>query len=529
MMKSHRSSRANTREDEKERVILPKINDSKLSTESGQAFDNPFFVPSDEEIFKWKNREKEEKMMEKIRERESKIWEKGLRSSQGRMRELLALEEIDEEDEGDGKINIVEAAQTAIKNRVRHKEPVNNFVNKKREMLLFQMGINQKKEQIKEFEELAHLQEIGLQNAMGMLEKDAETFKKFVEENKNQTRIAIKIAEDETKKKQEKIQEMKLLQETLSTITSKNTKQLERLEKLYAYKVFLDDLTGEEYLKQQEKFKEQRSNISRSRSQNVDEEPEKKKFNWLSYNSNLSPGMIEFLDEDDDEFEMYFQNPQQLQNLFETLEGNDLFIIKNTKETEQQVEEVRHEYAKKRHEFLEKKRQLQQNKHELEKAIYHKTKATNYLVQVKSDDFSMRNLLKLETAIKLIYEIKKIFGESSSQHTMSGFDMLKEIEKKVEWQLKEMKLYKAVDVQARYKLCLARRKEEANDRKRVQEQLEQQEKIKSLQKRLESQKRIGRPIMTKSKLDKDNKKQVVEDEIGEEEIERRQFFTIRFH
>lgn len=29
-------------------------------------------------------------------------------------------------------------------------------------MFLFQMSINQKKEQIKEFEELAHLQEIGL-------------------------------------------------------------------------------------------------------------------------------------------------------------------------------------------------------------------------------------------------------------------------------------------------------------------------------------------------------------------------------
>jgi len=239
--------------------------------------------------------------------------------------------------------------------------------------------------------------------------------------------------------------------------------------------------------------------------------------------------MIEFLNEEDDDFEMFYQDPQQLLNLFETLEGNNLFIIKNTKETEQQLDEIRHEYEKKKQEFNDKKRQLQINKHELEKNITLKAKNINNLLHVKSDDFSIRNLQKLETAIEYIYDIKKIFGESTSQQSMSGFEMLKEIEKKLEWQLKEMRLYKAVDVQARYKLCLTKRKEEANERKREQEQREQQEKIKSLQKRLEAQKRIGRPIMAKSKLDNDKKKQVVEDVIDEGEIERQQFFTIRFH
>jgi len=71
---------------------------------------------------------------------------------------------------------------------------------------------------------LAHLQEIGLQRAMELLEQDADVFKKFVETNKNETRQKIKIAEDETKKKQERISEMKQLQENLSTIMSKNIK-----------------------------------------------------------------------------------------------------------------------------------------------------------------------------------------------------------------------------------------------------------------------------------------------------------------
>jgi len=40
-----------------------------------------------------------------MRERELHIWEKGLKRTQGKMRELLALDDIDEEeDEKDGKM-----------------------------------------------------------------------------------------------------------------------------------------------------------------------------------------------------------------------------------------------------------------------------------------------------------------------------------------------------------------------------------------------------------------------------------------
>lgn len=59
--------------------------------------------------------------------------------------------------------NIVEAAKMAIKNKVRQKEPMHKFIDKKREMFLFQMLIDHKREQINQFEELTRLQERGLQ------------------------------------------------------------------------------------------------------------------------------------------------------------------------------------------------------------------------------------------------------------------------------------------------------------------------------------------------------------------------------
>lgn len=72
--------------------------------------------------------------------------------------------------------NIVEAAKMAIKNKVRQKESMHKFVEKKREMFLFQMLIDHKREQINQFEELSKLQERGLQKAELMLEEDLAAF-----------------------------------------------------------------------------------------------------------------------------------------------------------------------------------------------------------------------------------------------------------------------------------------------------------------------------------------------------------------
>ena len=166
-------------------------------------------------------------------------------------------------------------------------------------MFLFQMSINEKKEQIKEFEELAYLQEVSLQNAKNLLEKDAEIFKQHVEKNKNETRQSLKNAEDETKSKQKKVQEMKQIQEDLSTVMSKNTKQLEKLEKLYNYKVFLDKLTPDEFLRQQKRMKEERKLGSTYKGmEGARKNSGKEDCNWDIYNLNLSKGILELLAEE---------------------------------------------------------------------------------------------------------------------------------------------------------------------------------------------------------------------------------------
>ena len=59
----------------------------------------------------------------------------------------------------------MEAAKSAIKNRVKSNEPMHEYIDKKREMLLFQMLIDHKREQINEYEELTRRHRKGLEKA----------------------------------------------------------------------------------------------------------------------------------------------------------------------------------------------------------------------------------------------------------------------------------------------------------------------------------------------------------------------------
>ena len=66
---------------------------------------------------------------------------------------------------------------------------------------------------------------------------------------------------------------------------------------------------------------------------------------------------------------MYFKKPEQLQNFFDTLEEKNLFIIKNTQDIEQSLEDLKHNFEIKEKTLLEKEKILKKNIGELEKVI----------------------------------------------------------------------------------------------------------------------------------------------------------------
>ena len=132
---------------------------------------------------------------------------------------------------------------------------MHDFVSKKRETLLFQMLIDHKRQKINEFEELTKLHKKGLQRAQLMLQQDMQNFNTYLAENKKDARDAIKKAEIQTRKKNEKVAIIKEKLQIQADLTGKNMSKKDTLQSLKKYKNFLQSLSPQ--LSEQQRRKRQ--------------------------------------------------------------------------------------------------------------------------------------------------------------------------------------------------------------------------------------------------------------------------------
>jgi hypothetical protein len=88
-----------------------------------------------------------------------------------------------------------------------------------------------------------------------MLEEDMENFNNYLAENKKEARDAIKKAETQTRKKNEKVAIIKEKLEVQADLTGKNMSKKETLQNLKKYKNFLESLSPE--LTEEERRKRQ--------------------------------------------------------------------------------------------------------------------------------------------------------------------------------------------------------------------------------------------------------------------------------
>lgn len=89
--------------------------------------------------------------------------------------------------------------------RFRRKETVSEFLAKKREIFLVQMNLDSKRLEIYKLEQRALQREEALRQNEAMLEEDAVRFDAFLKENDEKVQLALKDAEAQTIKKQEKV------------------------------------------------------------------------------------------------------------------------------------------------------------------------------------------------------------------------------------------------------------------------------------------------------------------------------------
>ncbi|KAM4625946.1 cilia- and flagella-associated protein 100 [Polymixia lowei] len=224
-----------------------------------------------------------------------------------------------------------------IKGENIEKESTLDFITKKREMFLLEYSLSVKKSEIKKLEDAIVEEERRLKQAEQMLEDDAILFEEFLKENDKTSVEAIRIAEQETRSKLEKMTEIKRLTTEMVTIKSEISKNEEILKEYNMYKDFLFRLSPLEWQEAQ------RTKVLEAKVLTNQDTPDTKKD---KDKSGHKPGTCfavasEYIVELD-EPELYFSEPQQLLDLMTELEEQNLSLIQNSRETEEALEELRH-------------------------------------------------------------------------------------------------------------------------------------------------------------------------------------------
>lgn len=375
-------------------------------------------------IFKRKKLIKDQKIKEKEENKTKEIWQKGLKINtkckiKKEIKQInLELKEKNTKKEDD--INIIEAADLALKNKIIPKEQMKIYLEKKKEMFLMQMTIDLKKEEIKKLEDMIIKKENGLIRAENNLKEDIKMFNDFLEKNKKESRDQVSKAEEETKKKVNRIKELKNLQELKLSKLTNNAKLLEKLEILFKYKEFLDKIQPNKY----------KNNKSDSNTHNIDRKEENNYFSPSNmkkdgfYNINISNGLQKFLKTEHDSITNLFNTQENIIEKFLNLEEKNLFLIKICQNLEKSNDELKIYYKKITTDYDIKINQLIENKNKLIFQIQDVKKNIKKIEQVQSD-----SVKEIEESINTLES--EILAKDNIKKNKRAIDVLLELEKNV--------------------------------------------------------------------------------------------------
>mmetsp|Transcript_118162 Transcript_118162/g.294734 ORF Transcript_118162/g.294734 Transcript_118162/m.294734 type:complete len:578 (+) Transcript_118162:91-1824(+) len=542
--------------------------------------DNPFRLPPDDQIFLIREQERRKRAEEREAVKHQRVWEKTTASSRlmGKLRKK-ALDDDTVRPEDAAELQRMTAARRAasesglgFRNARREKENVSDFVAKKREMFLVQMSLDVKKAEIMKLDERAKQKEEALKKAQQLLDEDVTRFDAFLQQNDQKAHKAMKSAEDTTRKKQEKIQQIKQIRTQLAALQSEIARHRERKDECLKYKDFLVKLTPHEWklarqqdksdrklqrkkdwvdkqmLKSEAKMQEEiaaeekaseekaaeHAARTRRRPRREAEEAEREREKELEARRRRIrkryPNREHFEGEYEEvssgeEMPLFFQEEAQLLDVFTSLEGSNLFLIQNSQDMEQALEELQQKYDDFRRVSDAKSEKMLQGLHALENQIEEENKRISELKQKLSlGSGGSEQDLFLKELLEKIIDVNAAAGQDT-EHDPDALLMLAAIEAKLEDHLSTIseaegcgyaglveRLEKEADVRRREKV--KREKREAADKK-------SDERLKASQLRSKApiHKKTGKQIMFRSAPLLRMRRIVVEDD-GYEEAKR---------
>lgn len=441
--------------------------------------DNPFRLPPDDQIFLIREQERQKRVEDRERVKSLRVWEKTTASSRVHRNRRV-------EDTGDEVAMQVQSARTArsartesiVRDARREKENVADFVEKKRDMFLIQMSLDVKKAEILKLDEKAKQKDEALKKSQQMLDEDVTRFDAFLQNNDQKAHQAMKNAEEETKKKQDRLQRIKHLKSQLSAVQSEIAKHREQKEECLKYKKFLEKLTPQEWRDEQmqskaaRKHKRRQQHVNRkmseiSKQQIVEMEVEERTYDERLAEATKGRRRPRRQEEEEakererelrkrknairakyknqeaieaeyrevssgEEMPLCFEEPQQLLDIFTSREEQNLFLIQTSQDTEQMLEEIQQKLASKKQTMGAQHLKLRDNITELESHITDEKEQSDQIRQMLSQKrrASEQDQLLHELAEKVM-EVHAACGHDTD-HDPDTLQMLGAIEAKLE-------------------------------------------------------------------------------------------------
>ncbi|CAF5146731.1 unnamed protein product, partial [Rotaria magnacalcarata] len=315
-------------------------------------------------------------------------------------RRFRVLKEIDEEVENErsqNKENRVASMRdnapwlvAITRNRRVENESLQEFIGKKRNMFVLQYELTVKRTEMRKLEEITAAEEQRIEKAEKDLEEDAHMFDQFLGANNKNANEAARLADEEARKKLDKVAEIKRLHGQITALKSELVRREDELNELKQYKQFLDQITPTEWKEERRKKLElerlSRQKLetqsassddptsksgSRPQSRAVDPKAGKRGLAPIGQKSlativnrrqsttsshdvelstkhgsevDMAKSSSEMNSIDlDNDFELFFTDPQQLLAIFTELEEQNLSLIQNSQDHEEQLEEITRE------------------------------------------------------------------------------------------------------------------------------------------------------------------------------------------
>nr|XP_033781713.1 cilia- and flagella-associated protein 100 isoform X4 [Geotrypetes seraphini] len=443
---------------------------------------NPFRMPSDVDFFVFRDQEKEKRQAELEVQKSLKIHEKTtlMKAKLGGVRKEAHKENREEDESSRSKETRqdTESPDDSVwrldvtKASPLEKESLLEYTKKKREMFLLQYALFVKRNEIQQMETTAVNEETKLEKAEQFLEEDASTFDEFLKENDRCSVDAIKIADKETKLKMDKVAEIrKLSAQVMSIKRSESSYQMGRMQ---------NDLRA--------------------------------------------------LPDEDEEPVLYFTDPQQLMKIFTELEEQNLSLIQNSQDTEEALEELKHDLVLAKERMAKETKQLNELISRITASIEAEEEKSAEL-QIKSRVFSFEQHSEEDQDIMLDAlhkKVKEVYQSclGDDQASLTTLQMLMYIENQMEDLLDRIELIPTEKLELAEKLKDKERRKRLREEKMRQQKIHQEERLRRALERAQAdtKKTTGRRLIFRSDPPASKQKIEKEEEIAVKELEETNYF-----